>query len=184
MAWISLALVVALVVAGGLLLWLAVRAGHQASAARPYGRTATRPTGRGLDPLLLHIDRQIETLLTERHRLQRLILKGERLRGMMLQSAQLRTRVPSVERTIGHLGRRASALDELIGRYHQHRDDLAILRAADEFASELEAYEDHASNARVLDPYADQIAELDGETERLLEIADAEAELDDLLRAS
>ncbi|NUP99854.1 MAG: hypothetical protein HUU35_08365 [Armatimonadetes bacterium] len=140
-----------------------------------------RRRGGGYDHLLDHLERQIDLLLAERHRLYLLVSKGQRLRGMMQASAGMRPRIPTVDQAIRHLQERAAQLDLLIGRYYQHRDDLCILREADEFNRELEELAD----SPVSDPFGQfQLAtdELDEETERLMAIAEAEDELNLLLR--
>ncbi|MCZ7599898.1 MAG: hypothetical protein M5U09_22185 [Gammaproteobacteria bacterium] len=178
-----------LVLLGGIglgLLLLGQRAQRQ--RGRRWARVANRraplrPGQTSYDKLLDHLDGQIDTLLAERHRLELLIQKGERLKGMMQASAQMRPRLPTIERTLRLLRQKGSALDNLIGRYHQHRDDLGICRAAELFNRDLEAYE---ANAVASDPFgAFQVTteELDEETSRLLLVAEAEDELTELLRS-
>jgi hypothetical protein len=173
-------------VVGIALIWLTEK--HKRSQGRRWARVANRraplrPGQSSYDGLLDHLDHQIDMLLAERHRLQLLVQKGQRLKGMMQASAQMRPRVPTIERTLRLLGQKAVALDNLIGRYHQHRDDLGICRDAELFSRDLEAYE---SSASASDPFGGfQLAteELDEETERLLMVAEAEDELTEMLRA-
>ena len=166
--------------------YLAAR--QRADRGRRWARVANRraplrPGQSSYDALLDHLDGQIDVLLAERHRLQMLVIKGQRLKGMMQTSAQMRPRVPVIERTLRLLAQKAAALDNLIGRYHQHRDNLGICRAAELFNRDLEAYE---ASAVAGDPFGDfQLAteELDEETERMLMVAEAEDELTEMLRA-
>ncbi len=146
-------------------------------------RAPLRPGQSSYDDLLEHLDGQIETLLAERHRLQLLVQKGQRLKGMMQTSAQMRPRVPVIERTLRLLGQKAAALDNLIGRYHQHRDDLGICRAAEMFNRDLEAYEASAVAGDPFGAFQSTTEELDEETSRLLLVAEAEDELTEMLRS-
>jgi len=178
------ALLVALVTA-----LLLIMAGQQnRDRARRWARVAQRraPLRAADTPygvVLRHVDEQIDILLSERRRIESLLVRGRKLRGMMERSPQMRPRVPSLERVLAYLQDKGRKVDALIGRYYQHRDNLKIVLAAEAFSRDLEAYEAGGSST---DPYGRFQVEtdaLDEETERLLLVAEAEDELNALLRA-
>ena len=181
-----LALVATAAVLVVLLRWLG--AGERQERGRRWARVAQRRAPmRGADSgygvVLGHIEEQIDTLLSERRRIETLLLRGRKLQSMMERSPELRSRVPSVERVLAYLSRKGMKVDALLGRYYQHRDNLKILLAADEFDRELEAY---TAGASATDPYGQfqiETEALDDETERLLAVAEAEHELNTMLRS-
>lgn len=159
------------------------------SPSRRWARVAQRRapvgvSGKGhLDRLLAHVEDQIDALLTERHRVSLLQRKGQQLRHRMAQSSAHRARVPMLERRLSQLADHARGLDQLIGRYHQHRDDLLILREGEAFNRELEALEATSEAADPFGPLALATEDLDEEAERLLAVAQAEDELTVLLQS-
>lgn len=180
-------LVIVILVGGWLVAYGYLSDSRRADTSRRWARVAlrrapVRRTGNSdYDALLDHVDRQIDGLLSERHRLMLLTQKGERLKGMMQRSPELRVRIPSVERVLVHLSGRATELDALIGKYGRHRDNLRIMDAAAEFSREVEAYE---SGASAVDPFGEwqlETERLDEERERLFDLAEAEEELNLLL---
>lgn len=181
-------LLLAVAVAGGALV-LAQLGGAADDPRRRWARVAQRraparrvrqsPAG----DLLEHIDRQVTLLLTERHRIQLLIQDGQRLRGKMQRSANHRARVPQLDRVVEHLRRRAGELDRLIARYYQQRDDLAVVVDSEDFGEKLAALDDRLAGRARADMEAVDTSSLDEECERLLDIAEAERELDVMLRA-
>lgn len=188
LAMLVVELVGLLVVLGvaGLLRWATRRLRNQRWAQVANRRAPVRHGKTRYDSLLEHLETQRDRLLAERQRLERLIREGQKLRFMMQTSAQLRPRVPVIERTIARLQQKAGALDELIGRFSQRRDDLLIGRAADRFHEQLEAWEARLDGDTLADPSFIQLAGLDAlddQAERLLAVAEAEDELGDWLRS-
>lgn len=185
MSFLQLFIVLAMVV------WLAARQFRDdpSDANRRWARVAQRraPVRRAPDSdagrLLDHVERQLDLLLAERQRLTGLARRGEQLKHKMQLSAAHRPRVAVLQRQLNLLAAKASRLDELIGRYHQHRDDLSILEEGERFSREVEAYEADASVRTAPVPVAETAAELDEEAERLLAVADAEDELTLMLQA-
>ncbi|MBI2299227.1 MAG: hypothetical protein HYU66_09860 [Armatimonadetes bacterium] len=130
-----------------------------------------------------HAARQLELLLTERHHMRLLVEKGEKLRRRMQESARWRDEVGRVEAVrveavLADLRRRLRELETLAERYRRHADDLVVLAEKAEFDSQV---------ARVSPGSGDTLAagaeELDEEMTRLVDIGEAEKELDGLLRA-
>ncbi len=186
MSWIVLLDV--LVVAA--LVWLILRWAADTGSrqqARRWARVAQRRAPvRGRETpyagVVRHLDEQIGVLLTERRRIEALLTRGRNLRGMMQRSPQLRLRVPSVDRVLDYLTDKGQRIDALMGRYYQHRDNLKILMAAEDFNRDLEAYEAGSSATDPYGPFEVETEALDEETERLLAVAEAEAELNTMLR--
>lgn len=153
-----------------------VRTAQVRAPARPRPQTE-------LDELLYHIESQLDLLYGERARLQRLRDKGHRLRGRMQRSANLRARLPQLDRILERLKARAERLDTLIGQYGQRREDMAILREGEAFAAELDAFESSAEAGDPLGRAALMTEDLDAEAQRLMDIAEAEEELQVMLQA-
>ncbi len=153
-----------------------VRTAQARAPARPRPQTE-------LDELLEHIESQLDLLYGERARLQRLRDKGYRLRGRMQRSANLRARLPQLDRILERLKARAERLDTLIGQYGQRREDMAILREGEAFAAELDAFESNADAGDPLGRAALVTEDLDAEAQRLMDIAEAEEELQVMLQA-
>ena len=102
---------------------------------------------------------------------------------MMQTSPQLRGRVPGVDRVLRHLDDRAVRLDSLIGKYGQHKDNLRIMSAAEDFSRQLEALDSAGSPSDELGAFRLATDELDEEVERMLDVSEGEEELNSLLRA-
>jgi TolA-binding protein len=159
------------------------------SPSRRWARVAQRRAPVGARPvtaveeLVEHIEAQLDVLHTERQRLANVQRKGWKLRHRMLLSAQHRPQVPVLERQLEALEQRAHRLDGLIAKYQQHRDDVVLLREREQFSREVADIEaDQAASP--LGQVELTTDELDDEAERLLAVAEAEAELDEMLRAS
>jgi hypothetical protein len=164
--------------AGGLA-WLLTRSGG--TGRQQHRRTARTSPEQELDEMLRHVDAQMRLLLGERARLQALVQRGKALIYRMERSAQHRSRSQHLETVLDSLRDRGLRLDQLIGRYNQHKEDLAILREGERFRHELEAYE---AGGTAADPFGAVLVEteaLDEEAERLVGVAEAEDELDALL---
>ena len=133
--------------------------------------------------LLNHVDRQLAALGSERHRVGLLITRGEQLRRRLLGSDQFVPQIETLDRQIELLWRKARHLDGLVGRYQRHRDELALLTEAAEFGRMVADYEAESSLNTTFAGLSEPTDELDEEATRLLDVVEAEQELDALLRA-
>lgn len=132
--------------------------------------------------LLDHVDRQLAVLGSERHRVGLLITRGEQLRRRLVGSAQFAQQVQTIDRQVELLWGKARHLDGLVGRYQRHRDELALLSEAAEFGRMVADYEAESSLNTTYAGLSEPTDELDQEATRLLDVVEAEQELDAMLR--
>lgn len=178
-SWLWLSFVVIAALIGALYALGRARADgpHRRWAREAQRRVPLRPSLPGdAGELLDHLDRQIEVVLTERHRIRLLYEQGLRLRREVQRSAGLRAEEARVETALARLVDRMEALAGLAERLRSRREDVLLWARAREFDQAV----DEATGAGVM---AEGAAALDEQVERLLDISEAERELELLLRS-
>jgi hypothetical protein len=151
-----------------------------ARVAQRRAPTVTKAESEAND-LLTRVERQVELLYTERHRLG---LIEQRARALAHRAEQLEPggeRAQRVRRELALLDDKQERLDRLIARYTQCREELTLRR--DAAALHVMMADGDQSGEERLAEAALVADELDEQAERLLAVAEAERELEDFLSA-
>ncbi|HAZ64698.1 MAG TPA: hypothetical protein DCZ72_13965 [Armatimonadetes bacterium] len=145
----------------------------------PVRAAGSRPSA--AEDLLDHLDAQLRTMSSERHRIGLLIERAQQLRRDVVRSDLPTSHIARLDRQIDELYDRGRQLDGLIGRYQRHRDELSLLARTSAFEADLADLQD--AQPTDLDTLTQTTDDLDQEARRLLDVAEAEAELTEMLRA-
>lgn len=123
---------------------------------------------------------RIHRLEAERQDVSALIDEAEDLKYRLAGSEAHRSRIPLIDRSLDLLRRKAHLLDQLLGRYYRQHHELKLAIEADHFQQHFEAaIENHKVN---LMEFRDEINRLDEEYQQLLLEAEAQVEVESLLR--